>query len=96
MRELLEGQFARCSELEQEVLLRMAILHDPVTLPELRALLVAPPPNGLVPEALDSLQRRSMIVPGQRQGSFVLQSEVLDYITAVLTQDNQNVSHKDL
>ncbi len=35
-------------------------------------------------EAVDSLRRRSLIEPGKRQGSFTLQSVVLEYVTAVL------------
>ena len=82
--ELLEEQWARLSPLEQTVLFWLAIMREPVTLEELLAVLVAPLPRVQVLEAVDGLRRRSLIERGQRAGSFILQSVVLEYVTSRL------------
>src|SRR2546421_4751955 len=82
--DLLDEQFARLSALEQMVLSWLAIMREPVTLEELLAVLVMPLPRVQVLEAVDGLRRRSLIERGQRQGSFTLQSVVLEYVTEVL------------
>src|SRR2546421_7301337 len=82
--DLLDEQFARLSALEQTILYWLAIAREPVTLEELRALLVAPLSRVQMLEAVDGLHRRSLIERGQRPGSFTLQSVVLEYVTAEL------------
>src|SRR6266852_5424294 len=72
--ELLEEQWARLSPLEQTVLCWLAILREPVTLDDLRAVLVSPLSHGQVLEAMDGMRRRSIIERGQRAGSFTLHS----------------------
>ncbi|OLB33021.1 MAG: hypothetical protein AUH05_17860 [Ktedonobacter sp. 13_2_20CM_53_11] len=82
--DLLDEQVARLSALEQTVLSWLAIVREPVTLEELRAVLVAPLPGMQILEAVEGLRRRSLIERGQRPGSFTLQSVVLEYVTAEL------------
>jgi WD40 repeat protein/transcriptional regulator with XRE-family HTH domain len=84
VRELLGEQFARLSALEQSVLRWLAILREPVSLEELLAVLGASLPRSQLLEAVDGLRRRSLIERGQLQGSFTLQSVVLEYVTARL------------
>src|SRR6266516_1199288 len=84
VRALLDEQYARLSVVEQSVLLWLAILRAPVNLQELLAVLGAPLPRSQMLEAVDSLRRRSLIERGQRQGSFTLQSVVMEYVTARL------------
>src|SRR5579864_7269136 len=84
VRELLREQFDRLSALEQSVFCWLAILREPVSLGELRAVLSTSRPPVQVLEALDGLLRRSLIERGQRPGSFTLQSVVLEYATARL------------
>jgi DNA-binding XRE family transcriptional regulator len=84
VRELLEEQFARLSVVEQTVLQWLAILREPVTIEELLSVLGTPLPRMQVLEAIESLRRRSLIEPGQRRGSFTLQSVVLENATAQL------------
>src|SRR5207302_1414832 len=79
--QLLEEQWARLSPLEQTVLSWLAILREPVTLEDLRAVLVSPLAHVQVLEAVDGLRRRGLIERGQRAGSFTLQSVVLEYVT---------------
>jgi WD40 repeat protein len=82
--ELLDEQFARLSALEQSVLCWLAIAREPMILDELLALLIPPLPRIQVFEAVDGLHRRSLIERGKHQGSFTLQSVVLEYVTAFL------------
>ncbi|HEV2660660.1 MAG TPA: NB-ARC domain-containing protein, partial [Ktedonobacteraceae bacterium] len=87
VRELLSEQYARLSELEQTVLCWLAIAREPMTVGELRAVLVATRTSGELLEALDGLRRRSLIERGQRAGSFTLQSVVLEYVTTRLVME---------
>jgi WD40 repeat protein len=84
VRALLDEQYARLSAVEQSVLLWLAILREPVNLQELLAVLGAPLPRSQVLEAVDSLRRRSLIERCQRQGSFTLQSVVMEYVAVRL------------
>ncbi len=84
VRALLDEQYARLSAVEQSVLLWLAILHEPVNLQELLAVLGVPLPRSQVLEAIDGLRRRSLIERAQRQGSFTLQSVVMEYVTTRL------------
>src|SRR5205807_4390182 len=80
----LEEEYARLSVVEQSVLLWLAILRESVNLQELLAVLGVPLPRSQVLEAVDSLRRRSLIERGKLQGSFTLQSVVMEYVTARL------------
>ncbi len=82
--DLLDEQFGRLSALEQALLYWLAIVREPVTLEELRTLLVARLAPVQVLEAVDGLRRRSLIERGQRLSSFTLQAVVLEYVTAHL------------
>ena len=84
VRDLLSEQFARLSAGEQTVLLWLAILREPVTLEELRAVLVTPLARALVLEAVEALRRRSLLERGKHPGSFTLQAVVLEYATGRL------------
>jgi WD40 repeat protein/transcriptional regulator with XRE-family HTH domain len=81
VRDLLDEQFARTSQLEQAVLVWLAILREPATLDDLLETQVAPVTRARILEALDSLYRHSLIEHGQKKGSFALQSMVLEYLT---------------
>jgi WD40 repeat protein/transcriptional regulator with XRE-family HTH domain len=82
--DLLDEQFARLSALEQSVLRWLAIVREPMTLDELLAMQVIPLSRVKVLEAIDAIRRRSLIEPGQRPGSFALQSVMLEYVTSAL------------
>jgi WD40 repeat protein/transcriptional regulator with XRE-family HTH domain len=84
VRELLDEQFARLSADEQTVLLWLAILREPVSIEEVLAALATPLSRAQVLEAVVALRRRSLVERGQRQGSFTLQSVVLEYATRQL------------
>src|SRR5438874_7296189 len=82
--DLLDEQFRGLSALGQTTLNWLAIAREPVTLEELRPLLVARLAPVQVLEAVDELRRRSLIERGQRLGSLTLQSVVLEYVSAHL------------
>ena len=84
VRELLAEQFARLSAVEQTVLLRLAILREPVNIEELLTALATPLLRAQMLEAVEALRRRSLIERGKLPGSFTLQSVVLEYTTAKL------------
>ncbi len=84
VRKLLDEQYARLSAVEQSVLLWLAILREPVNLQELLAVLGVPLSRSQVLEAVDGLRRRSLIERSLRQGSFTLQSVVMEYVAARL------------
>jgi WD40 repeat protein/DNA-binding transcriptional regulator YiaG len=84
---LLDEQFARLSPLEQTVLCWLAIVREPVTLDELRAVLITPALHMQLLEAIESLHRRSLLERGQRSATFTLQAVVLEYVTAVLIKE---------
>jgi WD40 repeat protein len=94
IRDLLAQQFTRLSVVEQAVLLWLAILREPVSIKELLALLVTQISRTQMLEALDGLHRRSLIERGQRQGSFTLQSVVLEYATArLIAEATSEIEH---
>ena len=78
IRDLLEQQFERLSDLEKGIVYWLAIYRDPAALSELRKDTASISIEELL-ETLDSLKRRSMI-EGKR-ASFTLQSIVIDYVT---------------
>lgn len=84
VRALLDEQYARLSALEQSMLSWLAILREPVILQDLLTVLGVLLPRVQVLEAIENLLRRSLIEPGKLQGSFTLQSVVMEYVTAQL------------
>jgi len=82
--DLLAQQFHRISALEKDLMYWLAINREPVTLTELRADLVLPVSSMKLLEALESLNRRSLIekksVP-HTPVQFTLQPVVMEYVT---------------
>jgi hypothetical protein len=66
------------------------MVHAPVTLNELLTVLVNHPPRFQVLEAIDALQRRSLIEPGNRPGSFAVKSVMLEYVTTILNAEGSH------
>lgn len=82
VRQLLDQQFNHLSTLERNIVYWLALLRESVTLEELLVVLRKPQTPAHILEALDGLNRRSMIERGQRPGSFTLHSVVLEYAVA--------------
>jgi WD40 repeat protein len=84
IRDLLEQQFQRLTDLERDIMYWLAIDREPVTLPELQADFVIPIPPREFLESLNSLQRRSLI---EKSGtSFTQQPVVMEYVTMQLIE----------
>jgi WD40 repeat protein len=79
IRDLLQHQFDRLSEVEQEMLFWLAINREPVSLFELSEDLATQVSKRRLPDAIQSLLRRSLI---EKEGEqFFLQPVVLEYAT---------------
>ena len=86
IRELLAKQFARLSQIEQSLLIWLAIVREPIGLEELMTLCLPPLPRKQASEALQALQRRSLVERGKRQSTITLQSVVMEFVTAELVE----------
>ncbi|MBD2102805.1 NB-ARC domain-containing protein [Leptolyngbya sp. FACHB-261] len=84
IRDLLQHQFDRLSEVEQEMLFWLAINREPVSLFELSRDLATKASKRRLPDAIQSLLRRALI---EKEGEqFFLQPVVLEYATDQLVQ----------
>lgn len=82
--ELLNWYFKRFSDLQKEVLYWLACAREPVSLNELRELLVSPVAKHRLPSTLQALQQA---LPLQQAGaSFTLQSVLIEYMSARLIE----------
>ncbi|WZF20352.1 NB-ARC domain-containing protein [Nostoc sp. UHCC 0302] len=84
IRDLLQRQFDRLSEIEQEMFFWLAINREPLSLSELGEDLITTASKRRLPDAIQSLLRRSLI---EREGErFFLQPVVLEYATHQLVE----------
>lgn len=84
IRDLLEQQFNRLSNLEKEIMYWLAISREPVALTELREDIVLPISQSRLLEALQSLGRRSL---SEKSAScFTLQPVVMEYVSEQLVE----------
>ncbi|HET8910003.1 MAG TPA: NB-ARC domain-containing protein, partial [Ktedonobacteraceae bacterium] len=86
VQDLLEQQFERLSQLEQELIYGLTIEREAVTPHELQHNLAHFVARGRVIEALESLHRRSLIEPGSVAGNFTIQPVIMEYITSRLVE----------
>ncbi|HEX6554462.1 MAG TPA: helix-turn-helix domain-containing protein, partial [Ktedonobacteraceae bacterium] len=92
IRDLLAEQFTRLSVLEQALLFWLAVVREPRGVAELQALLVTQVAAVQMREALEALQRRSLVERGKAEagdrepGRYTLHSVVLEYVTEVLVE----------
>jgi WD40 repeat protein/transcriptional regulator with XRE-family HTH domain len=83
--DLLEPQFQRLSEQEQEIMYWLAIEHQQMLFQNLRLNTAHRMPKKVLLETLDSLCRRSFIETGYG-GRYSLQPVISEYVTEKLTQ----------
>jgi WD40 repeat protein len=84
IRDLLQRQFDRLSEIELEMIVWLAINREPTSLVELSRDIVTTVSRRRLPNAIQSLLRRSLI---EKEGErFFLQPVVLEYVTDRLVQ----------
>jgi WD40 repeat protein len=87
IRDILEQQFQRLSDLEKNIMYWLAINRESITLAQLRDDIIAPLPHPKLLEAIESLWRRSLIEKAtpvliEKTGSlFTLQPVVTEYVT---------------
>jgi WD40 repeat protein/transcriptional regulator with XRE-family HTH domain len=79
IRDLLDQQFERLSNLEKDIIYWLSINREPISLSELRSDFVAPVPQSQLLEALESLVRRSLVE--KNSSLFTLQPVVMEYVT---------------
>jgi WD40 repeat protein/transcriptional regulator with XRE-family HTH domain len=85
IRAVLRQQVTRLTPLEQTLLTWLAVVREWTSLDTLLSLLIPRATRARVLEALEGLSRRSLIERGQ-QGSFTLQSVVMEYVAAALLE----------
>lgn len=84
VRDILDQQFERLSNLEREIMYWLAIAREPISLAELREDFVMPISSIKLLEALESLSRRSLIE--NNASCFTQQSVVMEYVTSHLIE----------
>ncbi|MDM9582843.1 NB-ARC domain-containing protein [Nostoc sp. GT001] len=93
IRDILEQQFERLSDLEKNIMYWLAINRESITLSELRDDIISPVPPAKLLEAVESLGRRSLIEKAtptliEKTGSFfTLQPVVMEYVTSSLIEN---------
>jgi WD40 repeat protein len=81
IRRLLDSQFERLSPVEQAVLLWLAVEREAVTFGDIIHDLGSGVSRSDALEAIEALRRRSLLERSDSDGSFTLQSVVLEYMT---------------
>jgi WD40 repeat protein/DNA-binding SARP family transcriptional activator len=84
VRDLLAQQFERLSELEQELLVWLAIEREPVETDQLNENLVRFVTRPELLEALHALHRRSLLE--RAEGGFILQNVIMEFLTDDLVE----------
>jgi WD40 repeat protein len=84
IRELLQRQFQRLSNLEQEIMYWLAINREPVSFEQLQEDFVSKIPNNELLQALSSLQHRSLIE--KNASRFTQQPVVMEYMITQLIE----------
>lgn len=84
IRDILDQQFERLSDLEKEIMYWLAINCEPISLSELLKDILSPVPRQKLLEALESLVRRSLVEKSAT--TFTLQPVVIEYVTQVLIE----------
>ena len=87
VRDLLDSQVQRLSELEHELLRWLAVEGEPVTFVELATDIGPSVSRGAVREAVEALLHRSLLERRETGPSFTLQSVVLEYVAEQLIED---------
>ena len=102
IQDIIEQQFQRLSTIEQEIMYWLAINREPVAFAEIQADLLSPISSSQLLEALQALERRSLIEIARdivhNVSTFTLQPVLMEYMTSRLIQqvcteiENQDVS----
>ncbi len=79
VRDLLDQQFGRLSDLEKEIMYWLAIEREPITIQQLKENILSPVSQRKLPEGLRSLQHRSLIE--MSLAGFTQQPVIMEYMT---------------
>jgi WD40 repeat protein/transcriptional regulator with XRE-family HTH domain len=79
IRDLLDRQFERLSDLEREIMYWLAIEREPISLQQLRDNMLSGKSRRNLPESLRSLRRRSLIE--MSSANFTQQPVIMEYVT---------------
>lgn len=82
---LLDKQFRQLSRLESEIMYWLAINREPISITELKADIISPVLPSQLLEALESLERKSLIEKGA--ALFTLQPVLMEYMTNQLVKE---------
>ena len=80
VKDILEQQFERLSDLERKIMYWLAIAREPISVAELQEDVIPPLPAIELLEALESLSRRSLI-ERNTNATFTQQPVVMEYVT---------------
>jgi transcriptional regulator with XRE-family HTH domain len=86
IRRLLDAQTERLSIVERNVLTRLAVEREPISVAHLGADMARTVGRRALVEAIETLRRRSLVENGERGATFTLQSMVLEYVTDRLVE----------
>ena len=84
IRDVLDTQFERLSEIEREIMYWLAIAREPISLAQLQEDFVSPISSIKLLEAVESLSRRSLIE--KNASHFTQQPVVMEYVTSHLIE----------
>ena len=84
IRDVLDTQFERLSDIEREIMYWLAIAREPISLTQLQDDFVSPISSIKLLEAVESLSRRSLIE--KKASHFTQQSVVMEYVTGYLIE----------
>jgi WD40 repeat protein/transcriptional regulator with XRE-family HTH domain len=86
IRRLLDVQAERLSQVERDILRRLAVEREPISLAALSTDVSPSMGRRTLMEAVETLRRRSLVERGEQGATFTLQSMVLEYVTARLVE----------
>nr|WP_275072576.1 NB-ARC domain-containing protein [Petrachloros mirabilis] len=87
IRELLDDQFNRLSELEKEIMIWLAIAQHPLSFSQIDKLILLPIDSSELMQALGSLGRRSLVEKNKHTpNKFELQPVVMDYMNSYIVE----------
>jgi WD40 repeat protein len=90
VRQLLDGQVRRLSDVELRAIRRLAVEREAVTFAELAGELRDEVPRAEIREAVEALLRRSLLERDEPGPTFALQSVVLEFVTEQIVEQAAN------
>jgi hypothetical protein len=86
IRRVLDAQIERLSPVENNLLRRLGVEREPISLADLSIDVAPGVSRSAVLDAIETLRRRSLVEQGERGATFTLQPMVLEYVTDRLVE----------